>query len=100
MTGSKKKQPSIPRSTAHVIGYTDAGVVVFDRTMPLLDYFEEDHEWETAAYKKKNGVVKVVGDLFDSDGIRVEHFEIKFSPQTGKYAGGRTEFSDGTVTED
>lgn len=68
--------------------------------MPPERYYEQLHEMlDSSEYRVKRGIVVIEGQLIDHSGDVFQEFRNRYS-ELGRYEGGRTVHSDGTVNED
>jgi len=88
------------RDTAILVGYNPEGVCVYSESIPLGDYWDGDHVWDSAEAIKELSLAKVRGFLFASSGELSQEFESNFNLATGVYQSGWARHSDGTFRED
>jgi len=88
-----------PRDLARLCAYDADGELVLREELPLGEYYEELHALiDSEEFRRERGVARVVGELFDVDGTRVQHIDNHYS-STGELARSRILHDDGTVTE-
>ena len=79
-------------SIVSLFGYDKYGKTVYSEKIPIDDYYDGQHIWDSSDEVKKLGMVKLVGKLYDSDGILTQEFENSYSEKTGEYIGGIATF--------
>jgi hypothetical protein len=87
------------KDTALLIGYDSEGACVYSAQMPLVDYWNGDHPWDTDDGVRGLRLVKVRGYLFGESGDQLQEFETIFDSQTGLYKSSWAKHSDGTFRE-
>jgi hypothetical protein len=87
------------KDTAVLIGYSPEGTCVYSIQMPLGDYWDGEHPWDTGSGVQDLRLEKVRGYLFDSSGELMQEFESIFDLQSGSYRSGWTRHADGTFQE-
>jgi hypothetical protein len=93
-------KPKPPRDTAKLTGYNQHGDVVYDVRLPLHEYYDGEHPWDSSEGLLTLKMVRMTGQLFDSRGKMTQEFESIFSPTDGAYIGGWAKFDDGTERRD
>ena len=88
------------KGKAVLIGYDPEGKCVYSDILDLPDYYDGDHVWDRGEPVMKLRLHKVVGFLFDSEGILDQEFESIFDLKTGSYKSGFARFADGSVRLD
>jgi hypothetical protein len=90
--------PTNPHTTdvAQLCGYSAAGSVVYSETLARGDYWDGEHIWDSFEKIRAIGMIKLVGKLYDENGLLYEEFENAYSPESGNLIGGRESWSDGT----
>ena len=81
--------------TAKLIGYNQFDDIVYSVRLPLHEYYDGEHPWDSSEGVLELCMTKMVGTLYDALGKITQEFESAFSPDTGKYIGGRATFDDG-----
>jgi hypothetical protein len=87
------------KDTALLIGYNPEGVCVYSSQMPLGDYWDGEHPWDTGAVVQHLRLEKVRGYLFDSTGELMQEFESFFDLTSGLYRSGWVRHADGSLQE-
>jgi hypothetical protein len=88
------------RDVAHLIGYDAQGGIVYEQVLPIGDYYDGEHEWDTTEGVVGLGLTLLKGKLHESDGHVFQEFETAFSEKDGKYIGSKAIHDDGTVQRD
>jgi hypothetical protein len=88
------------KSTAVLIGLSPEGKCVYSEIIPVDEYWDGEHVWDTAKGIKRVRLATLKGFLFGSDGTLLQEFESRFNLSTGEYAGGWNRHADGTMNED
>ena len=100
MSGENRRRRKKPRSVVLIKGYNALNQLVLEETLSWDEYYEETgHIIDDTDRIRELGIVRIKGELFDSDGVLAQEFETKYDGQ-GKYIGGTSRFADGTVTHD
>lgn len=86
--------------TARLIGYNQFDDVVYSVQLPLHEYYDGEHPWDSTEGVLQLRLVTLVGTLFDASGNITQEFESAFSPDSGKYIGGRARYDDGETRSD
>jgi hypothetical protein len=86
--------------TAVLIGFSQDGKCVYSDSIPLGDYWDGEHVWDSTEGVQGLHLEKLRGYLFDSDGSLLQEFETRFDLKSGLYAGGWARHADGTFQED
>ena len=98
---AKKQKEKKPRNVVFLTAYEANGEVVLEQTLSLEDYYEELHKLvDDSHFRKEQGIVRLIGKIYDFQGKLVQEFETKYSTSTGDYLHNKARFEDGTVTED
>lgn len=84
------------RDTAKLIGFDQFDDIVYSVRLPLNEYYDGEHPWDSTEGVRALNMVRVTGQLFDADGNIYQEFESLFSPDEGKYIGGWIKYDDGT----
>jgi hypothetical protein len=74
--------------TAVLIGFDRNGGCVYSATMPLAEYWEATHVWDSAKGVTSLKLRVVHGYLFDSRGRLIQRFESTFNPTSGDFESG------------
>ena len=82
--------------TAILIGWSPDAKCVYSAAIPLGDYWDDEHVWDSAEGIKALKLEKLRGFLFDSTGALVQEFESTFDVQTGCIQSGWAKHADGT----
>jgi hypothetical protein len=85
--------------TAILVGFSPKGKCVYSDSIPLGEYWDGNHVWDSAKSVKKLKLQKLRGYLFDSDGELIQEFESTFDIRRGIFANGWTRHGDGTFQE-
>ena len=83
-----------------LIGYNAKGRVVYTDRLTTYQYYDGEHVWDETESILKLNLVRLIGEIYDGDGNVSQSFETRFSAETGLHIGGKTVWSDGTVTND
>jgi hypothetical protein len=84
---------------AVLIGFSPEGKCVYSESIPLGDYWDGDHAWDSGEQVKRLRLEKLRGYLFDSNGDLLQEFESKFDLARGIFASGWARHADGTFQE-
>ena len=82
--------------TAILIGWSPEAVCVYSASIPLGDYWDGQHVWDSTEGIQKLKLEKLRGFLFDSKGDLLQEFESNFDVQTGRFKSGWAKHADGT----
>lgn len=85
--------------TAVLIGTSPDGECPYSALLPLEDYWEKEHLWDSDHGVKSLGLTLLRGFLFGSEGQLLQHFESRFSQDTGLFVSGWAVHEDGSRTE-
>ena len=88
------------KDCAILIGYNPEGQCVYSTQMPLSDYWDGEHVWDTDTGVQDLRLERVRGYLFDESGDWIQEFESIFDIANGIYKSGWQKHSDGTYQED
>jgi hypothetical protein len=88
------------KDCALLIGYNPEGQCVYSAHMPLSDYWDGDHVWDTDTGVQDLRLERVHGCLFEPSGELLQEFESRFDISTGAYLSGWQRHSDGTYVTD
>lgn len=89
--------PNTPlQDVAQICGYNREGEVVYSESLAHADYWDGTHVWDSYEEVRALGMVKLVGKLYDENGLIYEEFENAYSPSSGELIGGKVSWSDGT----
>ncbi|MBX3418749.1 MAG: hypothetical protein KF851_14175 [Pirellulaceae bacterium] len=88
------------RDTAKLIGYNQSDDIVYSVRLPLHEYYDGEHPWNTSEGVLALKMVKMTGQLFDARGNMTQEFESVFSSDDGTYIGGWAKHDDGTERRD
>jgi hypothetical protein len=87
------------RDSAVLIGFNPEGECVYSAQLPLGDYWDGEHIWDTDSGVQDLRLERVHGYLFDSSGELLQEFESVFDLNTGIFKSGWAKHSDGTYQE-
>jgi len=88
------------RSIVILVGSTADGSVVERQEISLESYYEGGIPLiDSKSHRSRQRIVSVTGEIYDSRRRLQEAFTNRYD-DTGKYIGGQTAYSDGTVIED
>ena len=76
------------RDTAVLVGLSPEGKCVYSELLPLGEYWDGDHVWDSGTKVKKIRLAKLKGLLFGSSGELLQEFESVFDLRTGIYKKG------------
>jgi len=93
-------KPEVLRDTAKLIGYNKFDDIVYGVRLPLHEYYDGEHPWDSTEVVLALKMVKMTGQLFDARGKITQEFESFFSPDDGVYIGGWAKHDDGTERRD
>ena len=85
--------------TAVLIGSSPEGKCVYSESIPLEEYWDGEHAWDSGEDVKRLRLEKLRGYLFDSNGELLQEFESTFDLVRGIFAGGWARHADGTFQE-
>jgi hypothetical protein len=85
--------------TAILVGYSPEGTCVYSAYIPLGDYWDGDHVWDSGENVRELRLTKLKGFLFSSSGELLQEFESNFNLVTGAFQSGWARHSDGTFQE-
>ena len=85
------------KDCAVLIGLNPDGDCVYSATIPLDEYWDAEHVWDSGTQIKKLKLVTVRGFLFGSKGNLLQQFESTFDLETGVFRGGWARHEDGTL---
>jgi hypothetical protein len=85
--------------TAVLIGFSPEGKCVYSESIPLGEYWDNDHLWDSGDHIKRLRLQRLHGYLFDSTGDLLQEFESTFDCSQGGYVGGWARHADGTLQE-
>ena len=88
------------KDCALLIGCNPEGLCVYTAKLPLADYWDGGHIWDTDTGIQNLRLQRVHGYLFESSGELIQEFESIFDLATGIYQSGWARHSDGTYRED
>jgi len=88
------------RDTAILIGYTPEGQCTYSAQMPLHEYWDGEHPWDSGTTVQSLRLEKVHGYLFDASGELLQEFESIFNLDSGIYKSGWARHADGTFLQD
>ncbi|WP_044300628.1 hypothetical protein, partial [Rhodopirellula sallentina] len=86
--------------TAKLVGYNQFGDVVYSVRLPLHEYYDGEHSWDSGDGVLELRMTKLCGTLYDTTGNVTQEFESAFCADSGAYVGGRATFDDGTTQSD
>ncbi len=88
------------RAVAELRALDAAGALVESLTLSLEDYYARRHGLiDTDEHRAARGVRQLEGELYSPTGAIFQRFRNSYS-ESGAYIGGRTQYEDGTVSED
>jgi hypothetical protein len=82
--------------TAILIGWSPEGKCVYSAAVPLDQYQNGDHVWDSHEAVKRLRLEKLRGFLFDSTAALVQEFESNFDVRSGRFINGWNKRADGT----
>jgi hypothetical protein len=82
--------------TAILIGWSPEGRCVYSAAVPLGQYRDGDHVWDSHEAVKRLRLEKLRGFLFDSTAALVQEFESNFDVRSGRFINGWNKRADGT----
>lgn len=85
------------KDRAVLIGFNPDANCVYSEAIPLDEYWDGAHVWDSEKQIKKLKLQKVLGFLFGSKGNLLQQFETTFNVDTGMICGGWVRHEDGTV---
>ena len=88
------------KDCALLVGYNPEGHCVYSTQMPLADYWDGEHVWDTDTGVQDLRLERVHGYLFEPSGELMQEFESFFDIATGIYKSGWQKHSDGTYLVD
>ncbi len=86
--------------TAKLIGYNQFDDIVYSVRLPLHEYYDGEHPWDSLQGVLELSMTKMIGTLYDASGNVTQEFESAFCPDSGEYIGGRRKFDDGEIQHD
>jgi hypothetical protein len=87
------------KSKAVLIGFNVDRACVYSEILDISEYYDGEHVWDNTASVKKLKLVRLLGYLFDPNGILDQEFETHFDSKTGAYKSSRCRYSSGVVQE-
>jgi hypothetical protein len=88
------------RDTAILVGYNPEGTCVYSTQLPLHEYWDGDHVWDSGEGVKGLRLERIKGFLFGSEGELFQEFESIFDVLSGSYKSGWAKHDDGTERHD
>ena len=85
--------------TAIVLDFSPDAVCVYSALVPLDEYWDGGHPWDSSNEAKRLRLEKLRGYLFDSTGQLLQEFETTFDLSTGIFKKGWARYADGTYQE-
>jgi hypothetical protein len=82
--------------TAILIGWSPDGRCVYSAAIPLDEYWDGEHAWDSDVGVKTLRLEKLRGFLFNTEGLLIQEFESNFDLDSGRFKGGWTKHEDGT----
>jgi hypothetical protein len=82
--------------TAVLIGWSPEGKCVYSAAIPLSQYLDGEHLWDSLAEVQRLRLEKLRGFLFDSTATLVQEFESNFDVRSGRFVNGWSKHADGT----
>jgi hypothetical protein len=82
--------------TAVLIGWSPEGKCVYSAAIPLRQYLDGEHLWDSLADVQRLRLEKLRGFLFDSTATLVQEFESNFDVRSGRFVNGWNKHADGT----
>lgn len=89
-------KPGVLRHAAKLIGYNQFDDIVFSAMLPLDEYYDGKHPWDSTQGVLALKMVRMTGQLFDAHGKLRQEFESFFLPDDVTHVGGWTKRDDGT----
>jgi hypothetical protein len=87
------------RDTAVLIGLSPESACVYSDLVPLGEYWDGEHAWDSSEQVRQLRMATLRGYLFDASGELIQEFESRFNLNTGVFSGGWTKHADGTYQE-
>jgi hypothetical protein len=84
-----------PKDLAQLCGYNAEGFVVYSESLDRGEYWDGEHVWDSYDRIRALGMVKLIGKLYDENGLLYQEFESVYSP-SGELVGGKESWADGT----
>lgn len=76
MSGENRRRRKKPRSVVFIKGYNALNQLVLEETLSWDEYYEETgHIIDDTDRIRELGIVRIKGELFDSDGVLAQEFE-------------------------
>jgi hypothetical protein len=91
-----KKQLQI-KDSAVLIGLNPKGKCVYSAAIPLDEYWDGEHVWDSDKQIKKLQLQTLLGFLFGTKGNLLQQFESTFDLKSGVFSGGWARHEDGTL---
>jgi hypothetical protein len=85
--------------TAVLIGFSPEGECVYSAMMPLGDYWDGEHAWDSTVGLQELRLQTLKGYLFDSTGQLLQEFESTFNLSSGIFERGWARHADRTYQE-
>jgi hypothetical protein len=98
--GKEREDMTKYRDVAHLVGYDVQGGIVYEEVLPIDEYYDGEHEWDTTEGVLGLSLALLKGKLHASDGHVFQEFETAFSETEGKYVGSKAIHDVGTVQRD
>lgn len=85
--------------TAVLIGFSPEGKCVYSESIPLDEYWDGEHAWDSDEDVRRLRIERLRGYLFDANGNLLQEFESTFDLARGMFAKGWVRHADGTYQE-
>jgi hypothetical protein len=82
-----------------IVGYNEYSQSVYTAFMPILQYYDGDHPWDSSTEIKKISLKTVHGYIFSDSGAVEQEFESHFNLETGFFEKGWQRDDQGIVTD-
>lgn len=86
-------------NAAVLIGLSPESRCVYSESIPLQEYWDEQHAWDDDKTVIRLRLEKLRGYLFDSSGELLQEFESTFDLNNGTFLKGWARHADGTIQE-
>ena len=87
------------KDTAVLVGLSPEGQCVYSALVPLGDYWDGEHVWDSGEEVVKLRLEKLKGFLFGAAGELLQEFESTFDQASGVFKSGWARHDDGTYLE-
>jgi hypothetical protein len=82
--------------TAVLIGWSPEGKCVYNAAIPLGQYRDGEHVWDSVDNVQRLRLEKLRGFLFDATATLIQEFESNFDVRSGRFINGWRKQADGT----